>query len=137
VGDRVLRFAGRDIVDEFQLRRDVLRATSPVEIVMRRGELETLEVQLDLAGNPLRLGVSWREDDAEPGAVMLSEVVPGSVADDAGLKAGDRVYQFADQDFSGSDELLGLISATSGPVELLIEREGRIRTILLDLPPAG
>ena len=136
-GDRVLRFGGREVLDEFQLRRDVLRAHSPAEIVVQRGELETLELQLDLAGNPLRLGVSWREDDAEPGAVMLSEVAAGSVADDAGLEVGDRVYQFAGHDFSDSDELLRLISATSGPVELLVERDGRIRTILLDLPPEG
>jgi hypothetical protein len=134
-GDRVLRFAGREVRDEFELRRDVLSANSPVEIAVQRGEHEMLEVLLDLAGNPLRLGVSWRENEAEMGTVMLSEVVPGSVADEAGLKVGDRVYRFANRDFAGSDELLGLVSATSGPVELLIEREGRIRTVLLDLPP--
>jgi S1-C subfamily serine protease len=137
VGDRVLRFAGQEVSDEFQLRRDVLRAQSPVEIVVQRSQFETLEVQVDLAGNPLRLGVSWRGEPAAPGVVMLSEVTAGSVADEAGLEVGDRIYQFAGQDFFDSDELLRLVSTTSGPVELLIEREGRIRSILLELPPEG
>jgi hypothetical protein len=134
-GDRVLRFADRPVDDEWQLRRDILSAGSPAPLAVQRGEHETVEVLVELAGGPLRFGVSWREDSAEPGVVVFSEVVPGSAAEQAGLEVGDRLYRFAGEDFADSDHLLQRVADSSGPVELLVERTGRIRTFQLDLPP--
>jgi len=40
-----------------------------------------------LAGRPLRLGITWRVDDAEPGTIILTHVVPGTPAARAWLIA--------------------------------------------------
>ena len=39
-------------------------------------------------GTPLRLGISWRVDDAEPDTIVVSQVVPESPARRAGLQSG-------------------------------------------------
>jgi membrane-associated protease RseP (regulator of RpoE activity) len=136
VGDCVVSFAGREIAMDEQLQSAMLAAHSPTAIVVQRGSRETLQVVVELSGEPLRLGVSWRPDDAEPGTALLSEVIPGSVADRAGLKPGDRIYQVAGRDFQNGDELRQLASTLPGPLELLVERNGRLRTVPVEIPSA-
>jgi C-terminal processing protease CtpA/Prc len=80
------------------------------------------------------LGVSWREDDAEPGVVMLTRVAPGSPAQRAGLQPCDRIYEIAGRGFRDGDELAKLASSLPSPLELLVERNGRMRTATLDVP---
>jgi hypothetical protein len=133
-GDVLLSFAGYEVVDDRRLRAAVLAAASPATVVVQRDGGEILEVAVDLQGQPLRLGISWRENEAEPTTVMLSEVVPGSAADLAGLKAGDRIYQVAGDDFQNSEELLQIVSGLAGPIEFLVERGGRLRSIVVDVP---
>jgi hypothetical protein len=135
-GDRVVAFAGREIATEDQLQAAILGADSPATIVVQRGQRETLQVALELAGSPLRLGVSWRPDEGEPGTALLSEVVPGSAADAAGLKVGDRIYQVAGRDFQNGEELRQLVSNSPGPLEMLVERDGRLRTVHVGLQSA-
>ena len=65
----------------------------------------TAEVPVSLTGKPVRLGISWEQDQAEPSTVMLTQVVAGSAAEQAGLQARDRVYQVNGQDFAGSTGL--------------------------------
>ena len=55
---------------------------------------------VQLPGAPLRWGIAWRLDDAEPGTIVLTYVVPGSPAANAGLRVGDRVYQVGGRDFA-------------------------------------
>ena len=69
---------------------------------------------------------------------MLVRVVPGSPAHGAGLKVGDRLYEISGLRFEDSVQLLRLANTLPSPVELLIERAGRIRTFRLDIaPPLG
>ncbi|MFH1268243.1 MAG: M28 family peptidase [Planctomycetota bacterium] len=82
---------------------------------------------------PERLGITWRVDDAEPGAVVLTRVVPGSPADRAGLKHGDYVYQIAGRDFADEAEFAQLAKTLPAPIKLLIERDGRLRTVEIRL----
>ena len=94
VGDRLLSFAGQDIVASDDLVDQVLRAASPVPVVVQRpGASEPLQLQLQLPGKPTQLGVSWRDDDAEPASVYLTRVIDDSPADHAGLRPGDRLYE--------------------------------------------
>ncbi len=136
-GDVLLSFAGHEVVDVQQLLVDVLGAESPAAFVVRReneGATETIEIPVLLEGNPLRLGISWREDGAEPGAVVLTEVVPNSAAHLGGLQVADRIYQAAGRDFADGNELLRVVGSWTGPLDLLIERQGRLQTITLELP---
>jgi hypothetical protein len=134
-GDRILRVAGQDVLDGEQFRGLVLAATNPATFsVERAGHDQPLDIPVTLTGGPVRVGVSWRIDDAEPGAVILTRVVPGSPADRAGLRPGERVYRVADQPFASSDAFRRLITSLPGPLSMEVERAGRMRMATLDLP---
>lgn len=137
VGDRLLRFGGRLIKDEDALRKDVLAARSPANIVVERADGETKELLVELDGEPLRLGISWREDEAEPGTLILSQVVPGSAAHLAGLQVADRIYEVDGREFRDGDEFCQLLSELPNSFEVLVERRGQLRTVTLNLPPVN
>jgi S1-C subfamily serine protease len=89
-----------------------------------------------LAGQPLRLGIAWRVDDAEPGTIILTHVVPGSPAARAGLLSGDRIYQIAGRDFADESAFLEMVKTLSDPLELLVDRDGKLRTVMIQIKPA-
>jgi hypothetical protein len=82
-------------------------------------------------GKPLRLGITWQQDDAEPGVAILTEVAAGSPAALAGLLPGDRVYQISGRDFSTDAEFAELARTLPGPIKLRVERSGKLRTVEL------
>ena len=64
-GDRIVKFAGREIVTGDDLRGAVLAAKNPAEAVVKRpNHDEPLNLKIELAGRPLRLGIMWRVDPA-------------------------------------------------------------------------
>lgn len=131
-GDRIVRFAGRDIQCDDDFYGAVSAAASPASVTVdRSGEKKPLDLTVPLAGAPLRWGITWRVDDAEPGAVILTHVVPGSPAAGAGLLAGDRIYQVDSHDFADETELALLAKTPADSVQLLIERDSRLRTVTL------
>jgi len=133
-GDRIVEFAGRKIHGGEELRTAVLGTENSAKAIVRRaGQNELLTVTVHLAGKPLRMGIAWRIDDAEPGTVILTYVAPGSPADRAGLHAGDRIYQVAGKDFSDDRQFAGMIETLPEPLKLLVERDGRLRTVVIHI----
>jgi S1-C subfamily serine protease len=90
---------------------------------------------VDLAGSPVRVGISWRDDDAEPGAAIVTRVVPGSRAQRAGVRPGDRIYEVSGRQYDSGDELRELLTTLDGPIEFTLERRGRLSRVSIDLPP--
>lgn len=136
VGDQVLVFDGKRLADSREFRLRVLYANTPTTMqVKRAGEPDPLTLEIELPGKPTRIGVSWRTDEAEPGTVVLTRIVPGSAAQLAGLELGDRIYQVGGQDFDASMTLLQELRSLNGPIPLTIEREGRLFQVSLDVPP--
>jgi Peptidase family M28/PDZ domain len=90
---------------------------------------------------PPRLGISWREDQAEPGTVFLTRVVEGTPAKAADLQVHDRVLEVNGQNFSDASQFKALIFAAleSGQPEmtLLTERRGHTQTVTLAMPSIG
>ena len=85
-----------------------------------------------------RLGVTWREDEAEPGSVLLTRVVGGTPAATAGLRPGDRINELDGQPFADGTALRAaihaLLDAGRTEIPLLIERRGHVRTVTLKIP---
>jgi C-terminal processing protease CtpA/Prc len=102
--------------------------------VIERADGQTLQISVELDGQPLRYGISWREDKGEPGTVLLTEVVPRSAAWLAGLQVGDRIYRVAEGPFRDAEELARRLASLPGPVPVQIERQGQLRTIAIDAP---
>ena len=134
-GDRLLRFAGKEVVDQDTFRRDVLGADNSVTIVVQRTEEEEpIELALELTGTPMQLGIAWRDNDAEPQTVFLARVAPGLAAYDAGLRPGDRVYEIAGRTFADSDAFHRLVTTLPLPMEWLVERRGQLRWVTIAEP---
>ena len=133
-GDRLLRLANHEADDDAILRMAILAARSPVDVVVQRRDEEPRSLTVPLAGEPLRLGISWREDDAERHTVIVTRVSYSSAAALAGLEPGDRIYQVAGQDFRDGTEFLQRANNSQSSLELLVERRGRFKTITLRWP---
>ena len=92
-----------------------------------------MNLKVTLLGNPLRWGIVWSTDDAEPGVIILTHVVPGSPAARAGLRMGDRIYQVAGRDFADESGFARLVKTRAESLQLLMERDGRPRIMILRL----
>jgi hypothetical protein len=132
VGDRLLAFNGKTIDESAALQRWVVGApTESTLTIQRESDEEPTEVELQLTGQPSRLGLTWREDSAEPGAVNVVRVVRHSPAALAGLRVNDRIYEVNQQTFQDRAEFLQTVESAEFPIELAIERAGRRSTITL------
>ena len=138
VGDRIVRFASRDVTRDVDLRSLVLAAESPITLsIERAGSSQPLSLTIELAGPAVRLGISWRVDDAEPRAVIVARIVPGSPAAKAGIQVGDRLYEVSGRSFAGDAEFRRLLAeADKQALEFLTERQGRVRSVSVELLPA-
>lgn len=126
IGDRIERFASYAVSDVIDFRSLVVVADRDVTATVKRpGRSEPLELSVRLMGEPTRLGLTWRTDDAEPDSVILTQVIPHSPAALAGLKPLDRLLTFGEHSAT-SDHLTK--AATSLPVTVTIERDGIITT---------
>ena len=136
-GDHIIAMNGEEVENEAHLLDLVLRAPSSVELAVARGDEDVETVAVELAGPPVRLGISWREDTSEPGTVYLTRVVPGSPAARAGLKLHDRIYNVDDQAFAGSAGFAELVqsklSSEQSEISLLTERRGRLLEVHVSL----
>lgn len=135
-GDRIAQFAGQEIRAADALTGAVMTApVQTVALVERPGEPKPIELKIELDGKPLRVGIMWRVDEAEPRTAILTYVVPGSPAARAGLQADDRIYQVNGRDFADDEELLKLLGTLPSPIRLRVERNGQVRTVDLQLQP--
>jgi C-terminal processing protease CtpA/Prc len=126
----VLKFAGEDVSDPARFLVNVLATSGAATATIERpGQDEPLEVTLKLSGEPVRLGISWRVDDAEPQAVIINRVVSGSPADLAGLRVNERIYRIGGREFANGEEFRRLVAESNGPIQLEVEGEGRVRTV--------
>ncbi|MFO7901309.1 MAG: M28 family peptidase [Planctomycetota bacterium] len=127
VGDRLLEFSGRKIQGGDQFRLVVLAAPPRTyAMVERPGETEPVKVPVNPRGTPVRLGISWKQDAADPSMVILTRVIPGSAADQAGLRVGDRIYAVDGQGFADGKAFGNLARRRPGPLRLKVERDGII-----------
>ena len=136
VGDCIVQFAGQTIHSDDDFHRAVMTAGSSVAMTVKREGQDPnkpLELKVSLIGEPLRWGITWRVDDAEPGVVILTHVTAGSPAAMAGLAAGDRIYQVGGRDFTDEADFAGRMKAKADSLPMLMERDGRLRAIQLQI----
>jgi hypothetical protein len=136
-GDVVAAVDGVVVDNEFLLAAAVLRAESSVTLSIARGDQPPVDLVVTLRGTPTQLGLSWREDDAEPGAVFVTRIVPHSPAARAGLRLNDRLYALDGQPLTTSDALLATVrerlAAGAESVQFDVETAGRLHTVDVDL----
>ena len=133
-GDRLVSFQGMPIKDEARFRLELLASSGETTLVVERADMaEPVALKITPQGGPVRVGISWRIDEAEPDVVVLTQVVNGSPAQAAGLALRDRIYSVNGERFIGSDQFARLLRSTSSPLEMEVERQGRLQTLSLHL----
>ncbi|MGA2799292.1 MAG: M28 family peptidase, partial [Thermoguttaceae bacterium] len=136
-GDRIVQCAGREIQVDDDLIGAITTAESPVVLALKhKGEEKIADLSVELPGQPLHLGIVWRVDEAEPGTIILTHVVPGTPAARAGLQAGDRIYQVAGRDFADETAFVEMLKTQADPFDFLVDRDGKLRTVIIQLKPA-
>ena len=137
-GDRIELVNGAPFADADRFLQLVQAQPAESTLLVRRdGVSEPLHLDVRLAGTPLRLGIAWREDPAEPDSVYLVRVVPGSSAAAADLRVHDRIYHVNSQPFRGRNGFTVLLNERldrNEPLTLTIERHGRIWDTTVRLP---
>ena len=132
--DRLIELNGQPIRDEKQFRLELLAAEGEtLFLVERPGQDLPLAIKVTPAGPPIRVGLTWRWDAAEPDSVLLTQIVFGSAAHAAGLAVRDRIYSVSGQNFASSNEFSQLITTLPGPLEMLVERGGRLQTLTVEV----
>ena len=125
VGDEVVELGGFEVKDWSDFRALVLAAKSPCPLKIKRAN-EMQELSVRLRGNAIPIGLEVETDNAEPQCWLVKDVVPGSVADVAGLKRGQRIWKVAGQAVTGRESVAEMLLTPPSPVSLEVEHDGRI-----------
>jgi hypothetical protein len=134
-GDRILKFDGAAIHGVADMREAVCDAPQDTTaVIVHRGETSPQTVQLHLQGPAEPIGTQCRSDDADPGCVIISRVLPGSTAERAGLRLNDRIRKVGERTIDSPQQFGALVLGQSGSPSLQIERDGEVRTLRIKLP---
>lgn len=129
-GDRIVRFAEIPVSEIDRLSDFVLALPAVTTATVERvGQQSPLTLPIRLRGEPVRLGVQWRTDDAEPGVAIVTAVIRGSPAAAAGIEPLDRLLPPAHQETDSTQWLEGF--AGQPEVTLRRERRGRVSAVTL------
>jgi hypothetical protein len=139
-GDQIIAVNGLELETPELLPTLALRTSGDLRVTVKRPEVdEQLEFEVPLSGNPVHLGLSWREDPVEPQAVYVTRVVPHSPAAKAGFAVNDRIYGVEGKNFAGRDDLLSrvqnLLAENVSVIRFEVESRGVLRHIEVPLTP--
>ncbi|MEC8338051.1 MAG: M20/M25/M40 family metallo-hydrolase [Planctomycetota bacterium] len=130
-GDRMISFNGILLTSDDAMRSAVFNAPSKSNITLiRRGDDTEEQVEVVLRGKPMRLGLSWREDTANPNTPMVSRIIPGSPAANAGLTIADRIHAVNGQQWESS-EARHPFQGVEFPITIMYERNGSLDEVIL------
>jgi S1-C subfamily serine protease len=130
VGDQINSFQGMPIPEENTFRQQLLAAVGEcIFEITRTGEAAPLTIRVTPQGNPIRVGMTWREDDGEPGVMLITQIIPGSAAEIGGLKLKDRIYSLNEHTFATGKDFSSLMSTVEAPLAFVVERSGKLQTI--------
>lgn len=140
-GDRIVSVNSLPITSKALLPAAALQAETELLLVVQREEPQGLvEIELPLAGGPVRLGLSWRDDPAEPYSAYVTRVVPYSPAHQAGIKLFDRIHALNGEPIVGQADFLAkvreLLATDANSLQLEIESNGLVteKVLSFELP---
>ncbi len=133
-GDRLLKFDRWTGGSLNSFREAISVAPSEVDMEWQSpGETETRTSRITLAGEGVRLGVTYRADPALPGCGVVTTVMSFTPAERVGLAPGDVLVSLNDAELPPFADLGKHLPVDSAPISLLVERNGQPRRVMIDL----
>ncbi len=130
VGDEIMTVDGVSPLKAPGFAAQIRSAPPKIKMQIKKtDEKELQEISIELKGKPVRLGIEWKLDKAEPRVVVITNVAKSSLADLAEFKINDRIHEIGGQAFQSSDEFRELATTIPLPFTVLIEREGLLKNI--------
>lgn len=124
---------GVPVTSAERLSADLLLTRRPVvRLTLALADGARVERDLVLDGKPLRLGMQWQPDGAEPRGVLVTHVLSGSPAEQAGIRAGDYIFAVNGEPLNEPHRFEELIERTAAPFTLLVDRQGRFKTVSVE-----
>jgi hypothetical protein len=134
VHDRIIEVNGQTIETARDCMNAVQNSGENLSLVVARlGLAEGLELALTLEGADLPLGLLLRQDDAEPGVLIVARVLAESPGEVAGVEMDDRIYEVNGAPCNSLEAWTALTADAASTVELEIERSGVVQ--VLELAP--
>ncbi|GAB6167036.1 hypothetical protein JCM19992_30360 [Thermostilla marina] len=125
-GDRIRKLGKFAIQDPIDLTAAGLLVDREVGLVYEREGEAPRTVTIVLEGEPVRLGIQWKPDDAEPHAALVTGVLPHSPAARLGIEPGDYVLEVAGTPLESASRLPALVRAAGESLSITWEHNGRI-----------
>lgn len=135
IGDLIQLLGGAPITDDAMFRQQVLASARPLELLVERPGEEARTVTVKLHGAPIRVGLTTRQDAAEPGVAIVTHVVYGSPAAVAGLQVADRIVAVESRSFANLTEFNRHLDEAADSLTLRLERRGQVRDVVLTFVP--
>ncbi|MBL9081478.1 MAG: M20/M25/M40 family metallo-hydrolase [Planctomycetales bacterium] len=124
IGERITHFDGTKIADDELFQKLVVRAPANVTLkVVDRAGAER-DAAVELRGEPVIVGVSWAEDDAEPQMVVVKRIVPGSPAATAGVQVADRIYEVDGTPLADAEDFDRRLETMEDKISFTVDRAG-------------
>lgn len=133
IGERITKWNDAPITSDESFQKFVLLATGTVRLEVTDRAGSTRETSVELRGEPIRVGVSWAEDDAEPATVVVKRVVPQSPADRAGVLVADRICEVDGAPFASAADFEQRLETMEDELALTVDRNGILLKFKLKL----
>lgn len=139
-GDRLVALDGRPIEDASALVERTERAAGrPLRVTLQRGQQRIESTIVPRQNPPPDQGRMGIRVVMEPAAILHIEAVsPDSAAARAGLQPGDRLVRIGEYSIEDAAiYFLALERYAGRSVEMTVERDGELRTVVVNVPTAS
>lgn len=132
-GDRIVTLNDTPLLSSSTLQQATITKETLKLSVFKQAAEAPIEMRIKLHGTPVKIGISWRHDTAEPESVTIVRVIPHSPAHMAGIRNGDRILEFDDHPISSSQQLVNLTQKLTSQATVLVERHGQLYELSLQI----
>ncbi|MCC9608235.1 M20/M25/M40 family metallo-hydrolase [Blastopirellula sp. JC732] len=103
------------------------------DMARREGPSQRKQFESAYLGRGSRLGIRWATDEEMSDGLTVKEVTPGSPASRAGVRAGDKIVQFAGLPVNEVEQFLINVQASPNDTTITVARDGEAEPLELPL----
>jgi regulator of sigma E protease len=130
-GDFISKVNGQDVKYWREAEDKLLKATAPFKVTVIREQSKDKFEPTELEINEAPTGATFADVGLERGELFLAKVMPGTPAEVAGLKVGDKLLEIQGTPVNQWDVVQNTVKSfkqEDGSLKLKVERSGELKT---------